>query len=363
MSHMTLNRLRRQIDHLDEKILKLLNRRAAVVLKVGHLKATSHQEFYTPSREKILIDRLKKKNHGPFPSQALQTVYREVISASRALNAPMTIAYLGPEATFTHMAALRHFGRSCKMTPVVSISRVFEEVEEGRAHCGVVAIENSTEGVVGATIDRFIDSHIGASPLKIIAEVTIPISHHLMSLSGSIRAVKKIFSHPQPVGQCRGWIEENLPNVPIVEVESTSRAAARALEDPRAAAIASEEAAHFYGLKIAERHIEDNAGNMTRFWVLGRKSPGKTGRDKTSLLFSVKNEAGILYRMLEPFYKGRINLTKIESRPLKKKAWEYIFFLDMDGHQEERRIGSAIRELEKHCLFVKILGSYPKSTS
>ncbi|MBI2083001.1 MAG: prephenate dehydratase [Deltaproteobacteria bacterium] len=358
MSKKEIDRLRRQIDLLDRKILSTLNDRAKVALKIGRLKASRQEELYTPSREKILIDRLKKRNKGPFPSHALQTVYREIISASRSLNAPMKVAYLGPEATFTHMAAIKHFGRSCEMIPVVSIPRVFEEVENNRAHCGVVGIENSTEGVVGATLDRFLDS-----PLKIIAEVTLPITHNFLSHSGTLRGIRKIYSHPQAFGQCRSWLEDHFPSTPLVETESTSQAAARAAEEPNAGAIASEEAALIYRLKIVQRHIEDNPNNMTRFLILGRKSPGRTGHDKTSILFSVKDEVGILFRMLKPFYQAGINLTKIESRPLKKKVWEYIFFLDMDGHLEEKRIATAIRELSRHCLFVKVLGSYPKATS
>lgn len=353
-----IGKLRRQIDRLDRKILALLNHRAKTALRVGKIKMARREDLYSPTREKVLLERLKKKNHGPFPNHALQSVYREILSASRSLHAPMTIAYLGPEATFTHMAALKHFGRSSEMVPVPSIARVFDEVEHHRAECGVVGIENSTEGVVGATLDRFLDS-----PLQIIAEVTLPIAHHFMTRQGTARGIRRIFSHPQAIGQCRAWLEENFPGIPLIEVDSTARAAARAAEEGQTAAIASEEAARCYGLKIVYRHIEDNPNNITRFLVLGGKSPGRTGRDKTTILFSVKNEAGILYRMLEPFYSHGINLTKIESRPLKKKAWEYIFFVDFDGHSEELRVKKALHELEAKCLFVKHLGSYPKAAS
>ncbi|MBI4196673.1 MAG: chorismate mutase, partial [Deltaproteobacteria bacterium] len=246
-----LERLRRQIDALDAQFLKLLNRRAGIVLKVGKAKRTSSEEFYTPHREKLLMERLKKRNKGPFPTRAIPSVFSEIISASRSLHAPMKVAYLGPEATFTHMAALRHFGRSCEMIPITSISRVFEEVENKRAECGVVPIENSTEGVVGATLDRFQDSS-----LKIGAEIVLPITHHFLTASGGTRGIQRIYSHPQAVAQCRPWLEDKFSNTPIVEVESTARAAARAAEDSRSGAIASEEAAHVYRLKIAERHIE-----------------------------------------------------------------------------------------------------------
>lgn len=357
MSKREIEELRRKIDRLDSQIVRLLNGRARLVLQVGKIKASLREDFYTPARERILLERLKRKSRGPFSVRALQAVYREILSASRALNAPMTVAYLGPEATFTHSAAVRFFGKSCEMVPMASIARVFEEVEHRRAQCGVVPIENSTEGVVGATLDRFLDS-----PLKIIAEATLPITHHFLTRTGKGTGVRRIYSHPQAVGQCRMWLEENFPNTPVVETESTARAAARAAEDPKAGAIAGEEAAVFYGLKAVQRHVEDNPNNMTRFLVLGQKGPDPSGKDKTSVLFSVKDEVGILYRMLEPFYRARVNLTKIESRPLKKKAWEYIFFLDMDGHAAERRVSGALRELAQHCLFVKILGSYPKAS-
>lgn len=357
MSKREIEQLRRGIDRLDGRILHLLNDRARVVLKIGRIKASLREDLYAPAREKALIDRLKRKNRGPFPLHALQSVYREILSASRALHAPMTVAYLGPEATFTHSAAVRFFGKSCEMVPMASTARVFDEVEHRRAQCGVVPIENSTEGVVGATLDRFLDS-----PLKIIAEVTLPITYHFLTRTGKGTGVRRIYSHPQTVGQCRMWLEENFPNTPVVETESTARAALRTSQDPKAGAIAGEEAAAFYGLKAVQRHVEDNPSNMTRFLVLGQKSPDPSGKDKTSILFSVKDEVGILYRMLEPFYRAGVNLTKIESRPLKKKAWEYIFFLDMDGHAAEKRVSGALRELARHCLFVKILGSYPKAS-
>src|SRR3989338_553381 len=221
MASRDLVKLRKQIDQLDTKILKFLNSRARIVLDVGKVKALKNENFYTPAREKLLLEKLKKKNRGPFSSHALQSVYREILSASRSLNAPMTVAYLGPEATFTHMAALKHFGRSSEMVPVPSIARVFDEVEHHRADCGVVVIENSTEGVVGATLDRFIDS-----PLKIIAEVTLPISHHFMPQPGRGRPIRRIFSHPQAIGQCRAWLDENFPGTPLIDVDSTARAGA-----------------------------------------------------------------------------------------------------------------------------------------
>ena len=352
-----LNKLRKKVDRIDQDILGRLNERSRIVLQIGRIKEKNREETYAPLREKLLLDQLVKKNKGPFPTHALRAVFREILSASRALQSPIRVGFLGPEGTFTHLAALKTFGRSTELLPEGSISKVFDAVEHDRAHCAVVPIENSTEGVVGATLDRFLDS-----PLKISGEITLPVSHHLLSRNGSLRSIRKIYSHSQAVAQCRYWLDENLENLRIFEVESTARAAERAAEEAHTAAIAGEHAAELYGLKILRRHIEDNPNNMTRFLVIGRKSPPRSGHDKTSILFSVKDEPGILYRMLEPFYRSHINLTKIESRPLKKKAWEYIFFLDMDGHVEDRKVSEAIRSLEKGCLFLKVLGSYPKAT-
>ncbi len=364
MSLRKLNRLRSQIDRLDQKILGLLNDRSRVVLHVGKVKETSHKEVYAPQREKKLLDRLTGRNRGPFPNHALRAVFHEILSASRALQSPLKVAYFGPAASFTNLAALKQFGRSTDLAPEPSISKVFDAVEHDRARFGVVPIENSTEGIVGATLDAFVDS-----TLSIVAEITLPISHHLMARGvgatgrSPLRGIKRIYSHPQAIAQCRNWLDENAPNLPVVEVENTARAAERAAEESDAAGIAGEHAAEMYGLKILRRNIEDNPNNRTRFVVIGRKSPPRSGNDKTSVLFSVKDEVGVLYRMLEPFSKNGINLTKIESRPLKKKVWEYIFFLDMDGHSEERKVREAIRGLDKKCLFLKLLGSYPKATS
>ncbi|MBI3541551.1 MAG: prephenate dehydratase [Deltaproteobacteria bacterium] len=352
-----LDLLREKVDALDQELLQLLNQRSEVVLQIGKIKEKRGEEVYAPLREKELLDHLTKENKGPFPNHALRAVFGEILSASRALQSPLKVAYLGPQATFTHVATLKHFGRSSELIPENSISKVFDAVENNRAQCGVVPIENSTEGVVGATLDRFQDSS-----LKIMAEVTIPISHHLLSREGAIDPIKKIYSHPQAINQCRNWLEDNLPGIPLMEVESTARAVERAAEDPLAGAIAGEHAAELYGLKILKRHLEDSSNNMTRFLVIGKKYPPRSGKDKTSVLFSVKDEPGILYRMLEPFHERKINLTKIESRPIKKKVWEYIFFLDMDGHCEEVKLAEALQALEKRCLFVKLLGSYPKAT-
>ncbi len=337
-------------------MLSLLNERAGLVIEVGRLKAGKKADFHVPSRERAIYERLTAANPGPFPNEALRSVFREIISASLALEAPMKVAFFGPKATFTHMAAMQQFGLSAELVPQKSIPAVFEEVEKGRALYGVVPVENSTEGVVSHTLDMFMESE-----LKINAEVLLEIHHYLLSRTGRIEDVKKVYSHPQPIAQCRDWLAENLPNVPVVDVASTAVAAQIVAEDYTAAAIASELAATMYDLKVVRERIEDQVNNFTRFLVIGRKMADQSGDDKTSLMFSVKDEVGILYHMLEPFAKRGINLSKIESRPLKKKAWEYIFFLDLMGHIADPTIADAVQDLKQCCQFVKVLGSYPKA--
>jgi len=353
----TIKRLRQEIDAVDDRLLDLLNRRAALVIEVGRLKSAKKDDFHVPSREREIYDRLTAGNPGPFPNEGLRSVFREIISASLALEAPMKVAFFGPKATFTHQAAMQQFGLSAELVPQKSIPAVFEEVEKGRAQYGVVPVENSTEGMVSHTLDMFMESD-----LKINAEVLLEIHHYLLSRTGRFEDIRKICSHLQPIAQCRNWLAEHLPNVPVVDVASTAVAAQIVSEDYTAAAIASESAASMYDLKIVRERIEDQVNNFTRFLIIARKLAEKSGDDKTSLMFSVKDEVGILYRMLEPFAKRGINLSKIESRPLKKKAWEYIFFLDLMGHISDPAIAEAVQELKQCCQFVKILGSYPRAT-
>ncbi len=354
MSSPDLKKLRTRIDQIDDKILDLLNSRAQVVLEVGKAKAGASREFYVPSRERAIFERLQTQNPGPFPNDSVCRVFREIISASLSLELPMKVAFLGPQSTFTHVAAMEQFGLSAQLVPQKSIPSVFEEVERGRAYYGVVPVENSTEGVVNHTLDMFI-----GSDLQVIAEVLLEISHDLLSQSGKLEQVSKVVSHPQALAQCRRWLEENLPDTPQMDLASTAAAAQMAAEDTAVAAVASQAAARQYGLQIVKARIEDNPNNFTRFLVIGRKTPEPSGRDKTSIMFSVRDEPGILYRMLEPFSKRDINLVKIESRPMKQKAWEYIFFLDLVGHVEDQQIATAIEELRGYCHFLKILGSYP----
>lgn len=346
--------LREKIDFIDNQILELLNKRAQVVVGVGKAKQWNDDAFYVPSREKEIYERLTAENSGPFPNDGVVKVFREIISASLNMEMPMQVAFLGPQSTFTHMAAMQQFGLSAQLVPLKSIPSVFEEVERGRAHYGVVPVENSTEGVVNHTLDMFIGSE-----LQVIAEIMLEISHNLLSKTGRLEQISKIVSHPQALAQCRHWFEENMADIPLVDVASTAAAAQLAAEDETAAAIASEAAVIQYGLKVVKAKIEDNPNNFTRFLVIGKKTPGRSGHDKTSIMFSVKDEPGILSRMLEPFSKRGINLSKIESRPMKQKAWEYIFFLDLVGHVEDAPIVDAIEDLRTHCHFLKVLGSYP----
>ena len=341
---------------MDDRLLELLNRRAALVIEVGRLKSVKKDDFHVPNREREIYDRLTGENPGPFPNEGLRSVFREIISASLALEAPMKVAFFGPKATFTHQAAMHQFGLSAELVPQKSIPAVFEEVEKGRAQYGVVPVENSTEGMVSHTLDMFMESD-----LKINAEVLLEIHHYLLSRTGRFEDIRKVYSHLQPIAQCRNWLAEHLPNVPVVDVASTALAAQIVSEDYTAAAIASELAAAMYDLKVVWERIEDQVNNFTRFLIIAKKLAERSGDDKTSLMFSVKDEVGILYRMLEPFAKRGINLSKIESRPLKKKAWEYIFFLDLVGHINDPVIAEAVQELKQCCQFVKILGSYPRA--
>lgn len=346
--------LRKKIDQFDEKILELLNQRASLAQKIGHAKSLGNEEIYVPAREKAILQRISSLNQGPLSEQAVRFIYREVLSASRSLEASIRVAYLGPEATFTHMAARERFGLSSTFLPVASIGDVFQEVSQGRADFGVVPIENSTEGVVTHTLDMLVEADV-----KISAEVSLEIHQCLISRSGQTDQIQRIVSHPQALAQCRRWLLGHFPHLPTNEVTSTAQAAQMAAEDPSLAAVASSLASEIYCLRVVEENIEDQAKNVTRFFVIGNHPSRPSGDDKTSVVFSVKDEVGILHRMLEPFAKNKVNLTKIESRPLKHKTWEYLFFLDFNGHREEPKIRKALNQLEERCIFVKVLGSYP----
>lgn len=351
-----LDSLRKKIDEIDLKILDLLNKRTRVVLDIKKAKKDKRLNIHSPEREKRILERLTKLNPGPFPNDALKALYREILSASLSLQQPLKVAYLGPSATFTHLAARRQFGSSAEYIPESTIKAVFEAVARGKAQYGVVPIENSTEGVVNYTLDMFMDSD-----LNITSEIMLEVSHNLLSKTGRKSDVKKIYSYPQATAQCRNWLEENFPGIPIIEEPSTAAAARRVSKDFSAAAVASELAASIYKLKFVSKGIEDYKHNYTRFLVIAKDSPSRTGKDKTSIMFSVKDRPGALYSILRHFARHKINLTKIESRPSKRKAWEYIFFVDMEGHIEDRVVKKAIDEVKKECLYLKVLGSYPSA--
>jgi chorismate mutase/prephenate dehydratase len=349
-----VEKLRREIDEIDDEILSLLNKRSTIVLDIAHIKRNENAKFYSPERERQILARLTSLNQGPFPNETLKVIYREILSASLSLEEPLRVACLGPLATFTHLAAIRHFGSSAQFMPVESIKDVFDTVEKGKADFGVVPIENSNEGVISYTLDLFIDSE-----LKVSAEVMLEITHNLLSRSGEKSKIKKVYSFSPATAQCRRWIQQNLAGIPVVEATSTANAAELASSDEEAAAVASDLAAKVYNLQFVEKNVEDSRQNYTRFLVISKEYPKQSGRDKTSIMFTLKNKPGSLYNSLEPFKKARINLTKIESRPSKRKAWEYIFFADMEGHIEERKLRKAIESVKDNCLFLKILGSYP----
>ncbi len=351
-----LKELRTAIDGVDGRILELLNERAGLALEVGEVKKEQGAEFYAPGREEDLVRRLQELNAGPFPSTAIRSVWKEIISASLSLEHPLSVAYLGPPATFTHQACLKQFGLSAQYRPVRTIAEVFDVVEKGKAPYGVIPIENTTEGVVSYTLDMFMNSE-----LKIVAEVMLRVTHNLLNRSGRREDIARIYSHPQALAQCRRWLEEHFPDVPVFDASSPAQAAKIAAEDPQAAAVAGELAGTLYGLQAVEARVEDNPNNYTRFLVIGRAIPDRSGGDKTSVLFAVRDEPGALYRMLQVFHDSGVNLTKIESRPMKQKAWEYVFFVDCDGHVGDESVGAALDALRARCLFVKVLGSYPKA--
>jgi chorismate mutase/prephenate dehydratase len=354
MPDKTIDRLRRQIDAIDDQMLRLLGKRAKAAQAIGRAKAVDGRGVYVPAREKKILDRLNKKR-GELPAPVVRAVFREVISACRSLERGMRVAYLGPEATYSHMASREQFGAGASFVPVHTIPQVFEEVEREQAEFGVVPIENSTDGVVTHTLDRFLES-----PLRIAAEICLDVNHCLMSKHGDPRRVRRIVSHPQGLAQCRRWIATHYPEATLHESASTAGAAREAATTEDTAAIASALAADVYGLAVLAESIQDLSFNATRFVVIGNDDSAEpSGDDKTSAVFSIRDEVGILHHMLEPFSENRINLTRIESRPLKGKPWEYVFFLDFLGHRQEPRVKKALAKLDRLCQMLKVLGSYP----
>jgi chorismate mutase / prephenate dehydratase len=356
---MTLPQLRIKIDGLDEQIIRLLNERADLVHEVGLIKKAEGAAIYAPEREeqvfRALVTKAKELN-SRLPDRSIRAIYREIISASYALEKGLIIAYFGPEATNTHQAARSRFGASVEYSAQVTIADVFDAISRGTADYGVVPIENSTEGAVNHTLDVFMESD-----LRICAQILMRIENHLAARIPK-SAIRKLYSHPQVFGQCRNWLRTNLPHVDLIEVSSTPRAAELAAKEPDAGALVGAMAAEFHGLKLVDSSVQDNPNNTTRFLVVGHRTSPRTGDDRTSLMFSLQDKPGALFSAIEPFKRLKINMSKIESRPSKRKAWEYFFFVDIDGHTDDTPVKEALAELEKHCTFVKVLGTYPKST-
>jgi len=350
---MTLDKMRNKIDMLDRKLINLLNLRAEITKNIGKEKINTGKCIYSPEREMQVLRRVSFLNKGPLKKSALEAIYREIMSASLALEKLLKIAYMGPQASFSNLAALKRFGLQMSYVACGGIPEVFLEVERGAADYGVVPVENSIEGAVTHTLDMLVDSD-----LKICSQVILNVSHNLLANCAKNK-IRKVYSNPQVFGQCRIWLQKNLPNAELVDVSSTTRAAELAKKEKNSAAIASLLASKTYGLKVLASGIQDSLQNITRFLVVGKNVAARTGHDKTSLLFSIKDRVGALYELLLPFRKYGVNLTKIESRPSKKKAWEYYFFVDILGHQDDYKIKRALSELERKCSYLKILGSYP----
>lgn len=351
---MSLNKLRKQIDSLDEKLVELLNDRIKVALEIGAAKKESGGEIYVPSREKEVFERIASLNAGPMPEGSARAIYREIMSASLALESNLKIAYLGPPATFTHQAAHAKFGASVDYHPVATITDVFNAVEQGTADYGVVPIENSIEGAVTHTFDQF-----AGTSLKICAEIYLPVSLCLLA-SVPKESITRVCSKQEAIGQCRRWLSENLSGVETESVNSTALAAEMASKGD-CAAVASVLAADLYNLDIVAENIQDVGGNTTRFLVIGKSYSGPTGDDKTSIYFGIKDEVGALHAALDTLKTNGINMTKIESRPSKNKAWEYYFFVDFEGHAADENVEAALQALSGHCAVLTVLGSYPKA--
>jgi chorismate mutase/prephenate dehydratase len=351
-----LTPLRQRIDALDDELLRLLNERAQVVLEVGRVKQSKQAPLHVPEREAAIVKRLLASNPGPFPAQAVVAVFKEIISASLNLEGPIRITYLGPEATFTHLAARHYFGSGCTFLSRGSIPEIIAAVEKGDAAYGVVPVENSSEGSVAQTLDE-----VALSNLTVCGELIERIHHCLLSREPTLESVGTVYAHPQSFAQCRRWLESRLPGAHLTEMASNAQAAKRAAKEPRVAAIASGLAGDLYGLTTLAENIEDSASNQTRFWVIAREGRPPTGNDKTSVLVSLKHEAGALHGMLSPFDAHGINLTRIESRPSRQRPWEYLFFIDLEGHPGTPAVQAAIDELKEASLWVRVLGAYPKA--
>ena len=357
MSDDKLKPLRDQIDAIDAQLLALLNERARVAQQVGHVKAETNAPVFRPEREAQVLSRIAGTNPGPLLSSDLQSIFREVMSACRALENRVTVAFLGPVGTYSEQAVWRQFGQSVDALPCVSIDEVFRSVEAGTAGFGVVPVENSTEGTVNRTLDLLLQT-----TLSISGEVALPVHHSLMTRSGSMDKVMRICAHSQALAQCQSWLNQHYPNIERHAVASNGEAARIASEDGSVAAVASEMAATRYGLSIVHAHIQDDPHNRTRFFVVGRLTPSASGKDQTSLVLSVPNKPGAVYELLAPLAKHGVSMTRFESRPARTGRWDYYFYVDIEGHANDTKVAQALAELQAQAAFFKVLGSYPHTS-
>ena len=353
-----LDSLRDCIDTLDEQIQDLINERASCAKAIAELKSATQDssDYYRPEREAAVLRCISERNTGPLPAEEMVRLFREIMSACLALEKPLTIAFLGPAGTFTQAAALKHFGHSVQTLALDGIDDVFREVEAGSADYGVVPIENSTEGVISHTLDLF-----QRSPLSICGEVEQRIHHHLLATDADLVKINQVLAHQQALAQCRGWLDINLPHAERVAVSSNAEAARMVSDSPGTAAIAGDMAAELYGVNIVVRNIEDEPDNTTRFLVIGNRNVLASGNDKTSVLVSVHNVPGALYEMLQPIAQNNISMTRIESRPSRQGVWDYVFYIDLEGHREDAAVAAALAELKARTFAVKVLGSYPRA--
>jgi chorismate mutase/prephenate dehydratase len=351
-----MEQIRAEIDRLDSQLVELLRERAGLAQAIGRLKGSDGAPFFTPERERQIYERLRSADVGPLKPEQVVAIFREVISAARASEKPLTVAYWGPEGTYSHLAAIETFGRSTQLWPAESIEDTFRAVEHGRCDYAVVPIENSIAGVVPETLDMFPQTNV-----RICAETFVPIHHLLSAATTDLDDVKRVYAGPQPYNQCRNWIKSNLPGVEVVDVTPTSRAAQMAKDDLGGAAIVNRLCAELYGLNVLAEHIEDRPKNATRFVVVGYNEPAPSGRDKTSLMFSLRNKPGQLYTVLGAFERHGVNLMMIESRPAQRASFEYIFYVDCADHHTAPHVGAAISEIREFALETVLLGSYPST--
>ncbi|MBL7003454.1 MAG: prephenate dehydratase [Gammaproteobacteria bacterium] len=361
MSEEKLSKIRDQIDAIDRQLVELINKRAQCAIEVAHVKQASSSDddtinFFRPEREAQVMRKVKAINKGPLADEQAARLIREVMSTCLSLEQPLTIAYLGPEGTYTQNAAYKQFGHAVTTVPMATIQEVFKKVESGSAHYGLVPVENSTEGVVTHTLDTFM-----TTSLSICGEVELAIHHNLANLSGDISQIKQIYSHQQSFAQCQKWLTNNMPNIDCIPVSSNAEAARLASENKDAAAICGLSAVEVFNLSACEANIEDMSNNTTRFLVIGKEAIAPSGDDKTSLLIATQNKPGALLNLLKPFTENNISMSKIESRPAPSGLWEYVFYIDIEGHQQDETVADALGKLKQHSSLLKVLGSYPKA--